>query len=815
MMMKKYAKTCAMRCAVVVLLATGFGQGVGVAQTTLQVDSLLRESDLNAGGFKGQLFTLGSDLTIEVNDGGRVDDLGTTFPVATPFSFVGSTVNVNSGGLFGSQKTLIADVQLNIFEGGRVNGVSAFGGVTVNVLGGELRLPLEVAAGATVLMSSGRITGTNQGLSGGLVTVTGGVLGRGFVVESGGVLSVSGGLLDEKFEARPGSDVTLSGGEFQLNGAGVANLNGGLPFDGVFTGTLADGSVFILGQQAFDAIAPGTTTLVSAPLAPIDTTPKVVSAGTESGGLRAGQVLTLIDGGSLGDHFAVVGATLNVNGGVVGENLEVANGTLNISGGQIGSRANLVGDSISLFSGSVVNISGGLFADQLQPLAGSTVDISGGVFEDGIRGRRGSDITLRGGDFQLSGSAITDLDSGVPVGGVLTGTFADGSVFIFSEQAFETFPAGTTSLVSSSLAPPDTTPQIISAGVGPQGLRPGQTLTLRDGGSLGDNFVAVGSTLNIEGGTVGDFARIAYSQVEISGGIIGGRGFSVYDGATINMTGGEIAGSLDAFAGSVVTIAGGSVQSIVAQAGAVTIDAGTVGTIITTDGGTILIRGGSVGVGPFPAGSILDGTVTITGGELGSFVSVGPGTLNISGGSVGDRLRASFNGLINVSGGVVGDDFHAGNLSTVNITGGSIGSGFRADFGSIVNISGGGFGPAFTAQFQSEVNLFVLELLLDGTPIGLDPGVLFTIPDRDGALLTAILADGSNFALTLNQNNQFGQDWIDTNAVLTATLVPEPASLLLLAGGGVLMLCRRRIRLERPRIWVSRPTGAEVHRIRA
>ena len=179
--------------------------------------------------------------------------------------------------------------------------------------------------------------------------------------------------------------------------------------------------------------------------------------------------------------------------------------------------------------------------------------------------------------------------------------------------------------------------------------------------------------------------------------------------------------------------------------------------------------------------------MTVEGGGFTNGFSVSDGSLTITGGEIGDRLSTSFYGIINLSGGIVGSDFRAGNLSTINISGGQVGTGFIASYGSEVNISGGAFGQAFTAYGGSTVNLFVRELLLDGLPVGLVEGVPFVVTDRDGTLLTAILADGSSFDLTLNQNNLFGQDWITADATLSATLVPEPASLVLLVGGGLLL----------------------------
>ena len=110
----------------------------------------------------------------------------------------------------------------------------------------------------------------------------------------------------------------LIGGEFRLNGANFDGGNISLTDGDVFTGTLADGSAFIFsvlsseGFRLLDILADVTLTPVSLP--PLDTNPIVVDAPVVGGpsGLRAGQQLTVVTGGSLGDNFAVVDAILNV-----------------------------------------------------------------------------------------------------------------------------------------------------------------------------------------------------------------------------------------------------------------------------------------------------------------------------------------------------------------------------------------------------------------------------------------------------------------------------------------------------------------------
>ena len=164
--------------------------------------------------------------------------------------------------------------------------------------------------------------------------------------------------------------------------------------------------------------------------------------------------------------------------------------------------------------------------------------------------------------------------------------------------------------------------------------------------------------------------------------------------------------------------------------------------------------------------------------------------VHISGGIVGDNLVAWDGSVVAVTGGTVGDLFSA--LGVVHISGGSIGDRFRARERSVVNISGGTFGNRFSAFSDSFVHLSVTELFLDNSFIDLALGETLTITQRGGAILTGTLADGSFFDFTLNETFLSGQDYFDTNAILTVTLVPAPGVAVTIALGSLLMIRRSR-----------------------
>ena len=161
----------------------------------------------------------------------------------------------------------------------------------------------------------------------------------------------------------------MIGGEFRLNGADFADGTISLADGDYFTGTLADGSSFIFSGFSGDDL--NDVTLTMADLPSIDSNPIVVNATVVSGpsGLRAGQELTVVAGGVLGNNFAVVDATLNVEAGTLGDSVETSNSVVNIAGGNVGS-------GFRALAGSEVNISGGTVGRFFSAFFGSVVNIN-------------------------------------------------------------------------------------------------------------------------------------------------------------------------------------------------------------------------------------------------------------------------------------------------------------------------------------------------------------------------------------------------------------------------------------------------------
>ena len=223
----------------------------------------------------------------------------------------------------------------------------------------------------------------------------------------------------------------------------------------------------------------------------------------------------------------------------------------------------------------------------------------------------GSDVELVGGEYRLNGADFTDGSITISDGDILTGTFAGGSSFIFSDEDLDSLSDVTLTVVP--LPPVDLNPIVINAtDSGLSGLRAGQTLTLQAGGSLAERFEVVDATLNVEAGTVDGFAEVYNSEVNIRGGDVGSC-FDAFSGSVVNISGGAIGQRFDAFSGSEVNISGGTVDDF--------------------------------------------------------FDACSGSVVNISGGTIGSGFDVQFDSVVNISGGVFGDDFDVFPGGAVNIRG--------------------------------------------------------------------------------------------------------------------------------------------------
>ena len=219
-------------------------------------------------------------------------------------------------------------------------------------------------------------------------------------------------------------------------------------------------SLTLIGGLCGDAAAQSDPSLFDTVInVPAVAAPDSIDDGTQ---------LNLGEGGSLPRGFrSAAGSEVNISGGTA-DDFFFSGGVLNVTGGTIdpffrvesGSVVNISGGTIGSFadarSGSTVNISGGVIGRDFDAELGSTANISGGRFGDdfsnssltdvtisgGVFGRNvtilgeffSSNVTFVGGEFSLNGQAFAGDQISVEDGDIFTGTFADGSVFIFSDQ---------------------------------------------------------------------------------------------------------------------------------------------------------------------------------------------------------------------------------------------------------------------------------------------------------------------------------------------------------------------------------------------
>jgi len=238
----------------------------------------------------------------------------------------------------------------------------------------------------------------------------------------------------------------------------------------------------------------------------------------------------------------------------------------------------------------------------------------------------------------------------------------------------------------------------------------------------------------VTGGSVTD-GIWAYdtSTVNISGGTV--NQVYAYDSSTVDMSAYWV-NHLDAFDTSTVDISGGSV-----------------GDVMTYDSSTVNISGGSVQEDVYVVNT---STATISGGSVDEVWTAHTGTVHITGGQV--RIAGVNGGVVNVSGGSIGGLTAYGSV-LVNVSGGSIGSmyGLKAYDSALVT-------------FNAPVFHLGPGLSLDGERV-LGTGIL-----------GGVWFDGTPWAVPISQNA----------AGATILAIPEPATLSLLAVGGLAMLRRRR-----------------------
>ncbi|MEQ8233786.1 MAG: hypothetical protein RLW61_11625 [Gammaproteobacteria bacterium] len=614
------------------------------------------------------------------------------------------------------------------------------------------------------------------------VTVnTGGTAGR--LLASRVHVSLEGGSLEALYNGWR-SSLEMRGGTFLLSGRIIEGR-------GLFEGGTIDASQFEFMQSdvtVTDIQANGQFMVNS------------LSTASISGGSFAHLRVSTSQLAASGGYFAMAeinNSTADISGGTFGT-LATRDSTLHMSSG--------VFDVLSA-NDSTIEFSAGLLR-QAATLRDSEAYISAGLANPTLS-VTGGELTLAGDDFMLDGVPITAdaISGGLPPGSFLSGTMADGTVFVFRTRSAVPGEFAHQFSRTSDITPDilrferghlgavDSTPRILDAGTGPQGLRPGEVLTLA-GSARMDNAVVNAATLNVNGATVNGL-RAAYATIAIAAGTV--QGTAELAASTLGVSGGTL-DQLELY-GSQATIGGAEVAVLYANASEATVDASVVGSVNVDNGGTVTISGSTIGsmnlvqaaattvtgsavdkltVGQTLSGAAQIGTdpVSVTDTDIRELQTIGT-AFTMEGGSVSGRLfdwggsvlsfrdvvlgdpQAEFGTSIllgnattlEVTGGVLDFGILAARENTVTIRGGQIGNTARDPSmsgplsflaGTTLNVHGGDFAPGFLIIGSgAAVNLFVTAASLDGTPLDLARGDMMSFGGMGGALLSAVLADGA------------------------------------------------------------------------
>lgn len=220
-----------------------------------------------------------------------------------------------------------------------------------------------------------------------------------------------------------------------------------------------------------------------------------------------------------------------------------------------------------------------------------------------------------------------------------------------------------------------------------------------------------------------------------------------YGNSRVNILGGFIEYKLQAYGNSQVGISGGSIRGF-----------------MWTDGNS---------------------QVEISGGSISWLCATNRSKVNISAGSIEDVLLATGGSKVNISGGSIGLKVHATNLGHVNISGGSIQDLF-ADAFSKINVSGSSIGGTLASNWSAILIIYGSDFAVDGEPFGY--GELTSIlggfyRDEPIRRLSGTLVSGEPI------DNDF---YVGYDAKIV--LVPEPATLLLLGLGGLII--RKKLKFK-------------------
>lgn len=789
--------------------------------------------NLYAGGALGNSFGAGNSLISNPSTNVEVNIYGGT--VGESFRANSNSVVNILGGTVGQYMRLIRS-QVNLRGGTMLNETYVELDSLMSISGGTAGYVIADNNGQ-IAVSGGYVdqvqAGTNGTNAKGTVTVTGGMVGTARAEQ--GVFNVSGGDITSGLYAEQQSQLSISGGnvgylqlldnsKLTLSGgtterlnmvSGSARIRGsefridGVLIDGLdsvgmskfvtppqgasLTGVLQDGTPFLFSKNDDDNFYSFGFTLEATATPTIG--PANITAGADPVplGIRDGQTLVVGSGATLARNFnAGRGSTVNIQaGGSVGDNFEAVHATVTTSGGNFGmmfgafdgtvvnaSQTTLgvapnfdsstlhftdstIGDSASATRGAAIDtvntaigqqfvvdastlvVSSGTVGSSLRVQNGSSVTLAGGSVGAGMN-ITNSSLELRGGEFQINGQPVAGLDT---VGDSVTvqladdqlisGTFADGTPFAFSKRDADSFQGSQLKLTRAEL--PAVGPAIVAPGSGVRGLRNGQTMEIPSGVQIGDDFNAgAGSTMLVnQGGSIGVNLEATSANLIVNGGSVG-TFLDLANEATASVNSGSVGSYADLTGGSTLTLNGGQV-----------------GSYLHSWGSTIVVNSGQFN----ERAEVRDGSrVDINGGTVGIYLQTYDTQVNITGG-VTNALILHPNCTLTMSGGELRgspDAAAALTSSTATITGGYI-NGTLSLSQSSANISGGRINAVSLSASQLVLSGGVLNVLSANST-----STITLIGDGfelDGAAVPGLNNEGDTALVTLNQTN-----------ILTATL---------------------------------------------